>query len=266
MEAIRWHGAYNSASKPQRVECNDRNLWVCKLANAAGANQNAFNLAGMAIDFFGNLLATEMGVQCSNVGLVHFSEQFVALTPQLSGFIHGLALGSQYLGLIAPVTSASDVLRSRNKDHVAGILAVDLWLNNWDRSGNQGNTCIVQQGTSVCVIPIDYGVSFTRRGQLFRSSDLGPMSNEWLDLEAELKAPVYAALAPAIEGTDPFGEVLAKIEVVSQSELNDIWGEVPAEWLSETDRTSINSYLLGRASSVRHQLIQRRSFFLNWRV
>lgn len=122
----------------------------------------------MALDMFGTRLARLVGLSVAECTSVDVSRDFIARTSQLEGFDAGSAFASKMLPAVVPVASGADVSTCVNAADATLIVMLDLWLNNWDRSGNQKNTLISGVSPNRRLVSLDYGVSCTT------SSPTGP--------------------------------------------------------------------------------------------
>jgi hypothetical protein len=138
----RWGGEIAGASNPQILRLSGGADWVCKFMNAGAGTKNLSGAAGMALDMFGTRLARLVGLSVAECTSVDVSRDFIARTSQLEGFDAGPAFASKMLPAVVPVASGADVSTCVNAAGATLIVMLDLWLNNWDRSGNQKNTLI----------------------------------------------------------------------------------------------------------------------------
>jgi len=136
--------------------------------NAGAGTKNLSGAAGMALDMFGTRLARLVGLSVAECTSVDVSRDFIARTSQLEGFDAGSAFASKMLPAVVPVASGADVSTCVNAADATLIVMLDLWLNNWDRSGNQKNTLISGVSPNRRLVSLDYGVSCTT------SSPTGP--------------------------------------------------------------------------------------------
>lgn len=225
----------------------------------------------MALDMFGTRLARLVGLSVAECTSVDVSRDFIARTSQLEGFDAGPVFASKMLPAVVPVASGADVSTCVNAADATLIVMLDLWLNNWDRSGSQKNTMISGVPPNRRLVPLDYGVSCTTsgpagpgqlRGKFIPDSlSTEDMRGEFLDLAVASLQAVYAALAQCPGSLE---DALNRIKLLTDADLWACWSDVPAEWLAEPSRTSVVDYLVNRQPRLK-TVIDNPNYFPLWR-
>ena len=223
VNAIQVISRLRGGAQSRMMLCDDRNLWVIKFKN------NPQHLRVLANELMATQMAETVGLSVPVVGIVNVSKSLIKSSPELyidtgagcrEDCSSGLQFGSKFVGGMMPrqvVESINDeqLLKLRNLEQFAGMLAFDKWTGNGD-----GRQAVYRRNAR----ERGYSAVFIDQGYCF---NLG----EWTFPDAPLKG-VFASgcVYSAVTGWDSFEPWLSRIENFDPQVLWQIAEAVPPEW------------------------------------
>ncbi len=213
-------------SQSQLMLGDDHNLWVVKFKN------NPQHIRVLANELIATRMAEAIGLSVPTCGVIDVSQGLIESNPQLS--VHhgargremclgGRQFGSQFAGGMMPLQVLGDLpdeqlLRVRNLEQFAGVLAFDKW------TGNSDDRQVVFRRTAR---ERNYSAVFIDQGSCFNAG-------EWTFPGAPLRG-VFArnSVYSAVTGWDNFEPWLTRIEQFSSESLWEIAETIPPEWYGD---------------------------------
>jgi hypothetical protein len=205
-------------------------------------------------EWIGMRLAQLLGIDCPAFGIAQVDE-FAIPKDGLSVssslypddrfvFQAGLHFYSKFLEPITDLHFAQDASMlgiAANPQVIAGIVLLDLWLGNKDRSPRNPNLILHREGNRQKVKLIDMSSAF---GSAIWT--IGSLINPMLPPP---EAPLPYAYMPErlLETVQPltdFAPYLAKLTALRQTDLEPILQEIPPEWhLTSAESAALLNYL-----------------------
>ncbi|PIC03703.1 hypothetical protein CS060_13800 [Anoxybacillus flavithermus] len=160
----------------------------------------------------------------------------------------------------------------RNVDTFSNLLVFDIWINNKDRSSNYGNLLVTKKDDSYYYYAIDHALSFggyyldNESKILLKKSKICQLNFSSANHPYPFNH-VYEAIKLNIEfqGCNPFDDVLNKMSKITESQIEDIFNQVPknTDWFEQEDIDIYIEYLMRRKNNVilyLEQLIEKMWF------
>lgn len=234
LEAEFFHAFTKSGnSRPARVTCSRSNGTKADvfLKFHGGVRNREFSLF---TELLCALLARELGLQTPTPFVVNISRDFLAGVPANARDLVQRSLGSNFGSESAPVGFSvvppdPDVPRALCPK-AAEVFAFDVFIQNYDRKRDNPNLL----WDSRQWLLIDHEGAFSPMLQPRTPSFDG------LELDKFYDHVFYPAIGPK---DAPYTDLLAALENLASSRLEEIIGQIPAHWQTEAGLTRVREHL-----------------------
>jgi hypothetical protein len=248
------------ASLPQFFEIEGVGLAAVKfLQNPQGPRVLANELIGFEV-------ASLLGLEHPNVGVVEIDKDVlpggtltVTAEGETYGFGPGLHFYSQWLSN-ADVLNPLDLEKmgaTQNPHMLAGVVLLDLVLDNWDRKPTNINLLLHRERGGQKLKLIDLGLAFG--GPLWVEGNLHPhpQYGYFPALEESLRYRNLDKLLKTVKKED-FDLYLSHLQQVTKDKLEGIIMNVPDEWeITSGEQKSLVNCLLERVKRLPDYLTER---------
>lgn len=233
---------FDTGDKPVLVHCDDMNFYVCKYNRTTGSANLLFR------EFICASFLKLWGLKVPNFCFVylqshHNPEQNLNIKNGIPCF--GLQHNNEYKEVDAFTSEMSNPQKARFKklDDLILLALFDYWVSNDDRNHNNYNLMLNLVENEYQFIPIDGGAIFHTGTQ---NRENYPLTED----ETLLGTPLFTNLLQpnTIITTEYIENLKEKYYFCTRKcneELLSILGQVPAEWLiqSEQEIENLNSFL-----------------------
>lgn len=236
----------HGGSQPLLVECFDGVKFVLKYKN------NPQGPGILVNEYVATKLAAILGVPCPPSEILDLSKELITVADlRVPGtnepIIGGLSFGSMYMEG-AFDNPHPDLMKTVDNLHeIPGVLVLDTWTLNGNRTGNATNIIaypVGDDGTKYRFAIIDQGHCFTGPGWTAQSLK-----------QAESQKVLCGnnpILAPGISDRRAFDDSLSRLESIERSGLESIIDEIPDEWgLGVAERNALLEFAHARRMVVR---------------
>lgn len=249
-------------SRPQRFWLNS-GLGLC----AVKFQQTPQGHRVLCNEWLGHNLAQFLGVRVPRFGLVDVpaealppggltvldpEDQPVALQP-------GIHFYSQWLEPATELTPSDLVMRRLFSDipMLAGVILLDMLLDNWDRELSNPNLLVSRQGGIPQIYVVDTGNAFGDP-----TWGMGNLRIEYSPFSDPAKPLPYIAphepLLRAINAGQDFAPFLHQLSLVNRTMLTRLVNALPSEWgVTVTEGEALVNFLDARARQIPEHLVQR---------
>lgn len=272
------------ASNAHIMQCSDGLTYYCKMLGRPGTPAaSAFGASALASELYVVSLATALGIATPQAAIVDVLQDLINASEAMSGCLAGPAFGTVLMSSPVEVNSNAVLADVTNLASAPAIVGLDLWVGNWDRSGNAGNLLVVDDphtptassGTirekkadplPRVLVPIDNGAAFTVRHGVagWTEEYLRSTQAEFASLADAVRGTCYAALLSHIAGEDPFGAFLAAVNGLSKSDLEGMWEDIPEAWAGDAAKEAVVQFLLSRRDNLARELGNAKASFPFW--
>lgn len=222
-------------TRPQLFLCEHdgrREYWVLKLMGLANAE--------LAAAWIGSQLARRVGIPGPGVALASVPATALGDAPEAvrRWAQPGPAFGSAYIEPVDAGLIDADLPRF-SAATLGAMYAVDAWLEVPDRRKPDGIWNVLQDLRVGSLAVLDYG------------KRLMPCLGFVLGASDVLLPPDYPAAVRRVASLEAAVETCARMEAISDTEIEMIVAGVPEAWLTEGQRRKIAPFLRGRVERVR---------------
>ena len=222
-------------TRPQVFVCDHggvRELWVLKLMG--------LSVGELAADWIGSRLAQRVGVRCPPVEIAPVTPAVLLDAPaELRAWARpGPAFASRLIEPVRAGLTDADLASVPAAD-LGKMYALDAWLEVLDRRKPDGIWNALKDESDGSLVVLDFGKS------------LSPCLQFVIGGGDDLIEPAYPAAVLAAADINAALDLCATIESVSQTEVERIVAEMPADWASDATRLRIVRFLVERAGRIR---------------
>lgn len=221
---------------PQLFRATDGKVYVVKL------QKNRLGPKVLANEFLGARLGEILGLCFPPGDVIRLDEQVLKSSrrPLPSSIVPGKHFACQYLSNTRYLNSFN-LRKAGNKEEMAGVILFDHLFHNADRTLNWRNLLLRREEGGYKIYAIDNSHLF-RRGR-------------WTKASLEKMAPqikinkfrIYGTLLKRVMRPEYFAGYLAKLQQLSDSDLQTLVDEIPSEWLPYSgDRQALHQFLITR--------------------
>lgn len=177
---------------------------------------------------------------------------------RVRGIAPGIHHGSVWLEGCEPIRSIEPRPVLANERSLPGMLVLDNFVLNWDRS-NFGNNLTVRgpQGT-LEYVSVDFGEILAGPRWTLATMEAVKATSQ--------PVPTFRLLALSVTGMDSFSPWLEMVESFPSQGVEELLSRVPVSWeIGRAEREAISDLLMTRRGLVRGVLESGRPRFHNWR-
>ncbi|WP_413300195.1 HipA family kinase [Bacillus sp. 1P10SD] len=201
-------------------------------------------------EWVGYCLARYLGLPIPFARLVEIPPEFIAQVPELKVMHH---TQFQFASLYVPDCTDGHQTPSNysisNHQSLAGVILLDYWLCNRDRTRKNIVLCEGDQGKYQLWI-IDHAEIFGAYN--WCASDLDNLS------EQLLKSATHGIMATNIESEDSFTDYLDLIQTIPIFLIEEVVSMIPEDWMvTKEEKKAMVSALVTRRKSILPHLLQR---------
>jgi hypothetical protein len=226
-------------SKPQRILFSDGNSYVVKFKNNPSGTRILVN------EYISGALAQLLTLPIAPFQTVEIDQDFIHQYESFSkyNFHGGTQFACLYIDKCKHLTFSNDI-SIQNREHLAGITAFDLWINNTDRK--VGNVLLEpQQNDSYYMYMIDHGRIFADAKWTIKTFDKKP--------KIKLKQDVHKWFISQLPHKSEIQTAIEKIQTLPNEEITKTIYSIPADWdVSDDEKAAVVSYLIEAKQFLSH--------------
>jgi HipA-like protein len=247
VEANSWTHDFGlaGATRPQVFYCEDGVDRVIKLTGLGMSDGRL-----LAADWWGAVLASDLGLPTPVPRLVRVSEQALQTAPEdiRASAKPGFAFGAEYLPRAGPIIGLDSIMNCSNHSEALARMAVlDVWIDTPDRMTPEFGRNLLQNidGRDHELVVIDFGLAFgAALHHLFGAGE---------DAMAEMSDPLRPEVRPLVSGEE-IELTLEAVERMTEADIVKFVNSAPPEWVDDEVRGRAVRFLLDRQARVRDRV------------
>ncbi|MGE7121780.1 HipA family kinase [Peribacillus sp. NPDC046944] len=263
--------ASRGVTQPKFFHCNDNNIYLVKFNHPINFNRILLN------EYFAYNLAIHLGLPMPEMRLINISSQLCDLYPSVPGLTPGIKIGFLKED-IEDNSTATGTLNEPyitlfnkvdNKEVFPEILAFDALIHNGDRTNNEGNFILTSTGYN------SYHMKIIDHGHAFFGPEGNPQRLHLLrtfnEVHLNLLGIIYDAIKGHIDlttGTNPFLNIINKIEGIDVNDLTIMLSKVPKNWgINSVEIEALKRFVLDRQFTVKYTIntLTNGGYFPLWK-
>lgn len=233
---------FKGYSKPQHMLFSDGQTYVVKLKNNPSGTRILVN------EYIAGNLGKLLKLPVVPFEVVQIEEAFIKESPILAKhkFQPGSQFASLYLDNCSQLVrnSRNENVKVSNRQHLAEIIAFDLWIGNTDRKENNVLLEPLEHGEFYLHL-IDHGRCFSKA--LWTSKSLKKMPKMEIDLN------VHKWCAGFLENAAELQAAIEKIKAIPQEAIHQVIESIPSDWdVTEEEREALVGHLVNARKCLDH--------------
>lgn len=232
-------------SKPQLIRFNNGKEYVVKFINNKSGTRVLVN------EYVAGKLAQLLSLPVVPFRVVYIAKKFINENPTLfeHNFQSGYQLASLYitdsavLKKFLPLDQIYEIKIS-NRDKLAGIIAFDYWIGNYDRNRSNVLLKLLPNGEYHCYM-IDHGHVFGKSSWTIETlKEIIPnMATSW--------RKVHSRFFSMLQGKEDIATHIDKIMKVPDQMIHQIVHSIPRDWdVSDQEKEALAEYLIQSKKSL----------------
>lgn len=225
---------FKGYSKPQHILFSDGHSYVVKFKNNSSGTRILVN------EFIAGKLGQLLSLPIIPFEIVQISDDFLKESQLVNN--HKFTSGSQFASLFIDHCiqlsrdSNNEHVKVTNQEHLALMIAFDLWIGNTDRKENNVLLQPAENGQYYLHM-IDHGRCFSKA--LWTVKDLKKMP------KMEVKLNVHQWSASFLQGNHELKAAIEKIIAIPEAAIREVIQSIPTDWeVSEVEREAVVNHLL----------------------
>lgn len=225
---------FKGYSKPQHILFSDDKSYVVKFKNNSSGTRILVN------EYIAGKLGQLLSLPIIPFEVVHISDDFLKESQLLLNhkFTSGSSFASLYIDNCIQLSrnSNNEYIKVTNQEHLALIIAFDIWIGNTDRKENNVLLEPVENGKYYLRL-IDHGRCFSEA--LWTIKDLKKMP------KMEVKLNVHHWCASFLQGQNELNSAIEKILSLPEESIKSVIQSIPKDWdVSDMERDALVTHLI----------------------